>query len=127
MATTEINFDDLLSDADEAYGDYVIVHPTAGRVVLRGLLRLSQAERDELQDALTDPTPDPKATPEEQRATRRDPEETFRTFIRLVAEDKDVADAFLKAFPKNRTDALKLIQERWFEKTQAGEAKPSSN
>lgn len=127
MATTEINFDDLLSDADEAYGDYVIVHPTVGRVVLRGLLRLSQAERDELQDALTDPTPNPEATPEEQRAARRDPEDTFRTFIRLVAEDKDVVDAFLKAFPKNRTDALKLIQERWFEKTQAGEAKPSSN
>ena len=115
---TQVTLADIFAAAEKKYGDYEI---TDFDVKLRPLLRLSADERDELQ-ALTTAPEDEGDEPAEPRKI----EDQLRQIILLVADNKVGAEKLLEAVGE-RLDVLTTIQQNWMEKTQTGEAQPSSS
>ena len=113
---TQVTLADIFAAAEKKYGDYEI---TDFDVKLRPLLRLSAAERDELQALTTAPEEDSEEKP-------RQIEEQLRGIILLVADNKVGAQKMIEAIGE-RPDVLSTIQQEWMEKTQMGEAQPSSS
>ena len=114
---TQVTLADIFAAAEQKYGDYEI---TDYDVKLRPLLRLSAAERDELQALTTAPEEDAEDV------EPRKIEDQLREIILLVADNKVGAEKLLEAVGE-RLDVLTTIQQNWMEKTQAGEAQPSSS
>lgn len=76
--------DDIREQAEQKFGSFDIDLGPRGTLKLRNPLRLSKAERDALRDREGDEDEDGD-----------DQEEKLRELIRLVADDKDKADALL--------------------------------
>lgn len=126
MATT-ISIDDFFELAEEKYGDVIVPGKDDDgefTVRLQPILRMSQEDRDALEDLLV--ARDADKDTEDEEKERPNPVKLLQDFVRLVADDKKAAER-LVARIGDRADVLKTIQETWFEKTQAGEVKPSSN
>ena len=132
---TEVKLSDIFTFAEKKYGDYAPTDDDGNIIVrFRPLLRLSDAERDEL-EALT--TPEEPVTVIEKDDDGNDVERTIepdkvrpadriKDVLRLVADNKASAEALFKQIG-DRLDVLSVIQDNWMEKTQAGEADSSSS
>ena len=116
--TNSVTLDDLLAAAENMYGSYD-VEGKDFNVKLRPLLRLSKAERAEL-TAATD------SEMKDEDGNSPDYLDTLRTWVRIVADNEVGAERLIEQIG-DRLDAFKLLQDRWSEKSQPGEAQPSES
>lgn len=107
--------DDLLSAAEDMYGSYDV---TDFNVKLRPLLRLTKAEREELQRVTN--------TEEDEDGNTPDFLDILQAWVRIVADNKVGAEKLIEAIG-DRLDVFKVLQDRWSEKSQSGEAQPSES
>lgn len=117
-STNNTTLDDLLEAAESMYGSYDI---TDFDVKLRPLLRITKAERDEL-TTLTETKKDADGND----LPAADYLDVLRAWLMIVADNKVGAEKLIVAIG-DRLDAFKILQDRWSEKSQSGEAQPSES